>query len=190
VSQKPVWIAAGVTLVAEPSGRLPVRIRWVKEMGVPEGLAVDGDVLYVADEIARALYLADGSVKWETGNPTQDGLESDGYVAIGLSGPDRVRLWSPYNFDLFVDRESGRFVSLRGAGEADPPAGKTPFPARAARYRLGDDLKQSVARDKSGAVAFEIRVDEPWFDPIGPMAVPGGLALVTSSGHLVVMDYL
>lgn len=171
---------------------MPVKIRWVKEMVLAEEIAVDGDVLYVADEVARALYVADGSVKWQTGNPSEDALKADGVVAIGLSGPDRVRMWSPYNFDLVVDRDSGRLISLRPAGAADLPSGMTRFPAPAARYQfsIDDDPARAVARDKSGAVAFEIRDRHPFFDPVGPVAVPGGLALVTSSGHLVVMDYL
>lgn len=40
-----VDIADGVVLVAGPEGKLPVKIRWVRQLAEPEQIAVDGDVI-------------------------------------------------------------------------------------------------------------------------------------------------
>lgn len=185
-----VGIADGVTLVPGPGGRLPVKVRWVKEMAAAEGLAVDGGRLLVADEVAVALRLNDGVEVWRVGDPSRNGLEADGSVVIGLDGRDHLRMWSPYNYDLTVDRASGRLISLRAVGGSDLPTDIRPFASPTPAYRLGPDPGRVVARDASGMVAFEIRVREPSFETVGPVSVPGGMALVTSSGHLVVLDYL
>ena len=185
----PIRIADGVTLTPGPSGQLPVSVRWVRETAAAEALAVDGGNLLVADETAVALRLSDGTDVWRTGDPSGHGLEADGSVLIGLDRRNHVRMWSPFNYDLAVDRASGRLVSLRAAGGGEPPAGIRPFASPAPRYRLGPDPRRTVAMDRRGNVAFEISVREPWFDTVGPVAVPGGMALVTSSGHLVVLDY-
>jgi hypothetical protein len=159
-------------------------------MAAAEALAVDGDRLLVLDEEAVALRLADGVEVWKAGDPSQTGLEADGSAVIGVDRRGHVRMWSPHNFDLTVDRATGRFVSLRPVGGSDLPSDIRPLASPAAAYTLGPDPARTLAVDRAGQVAFEIRVREPWFDTVGPVSVPGGMALVTSSGHLVVLDYV
>lgn len=123
------------------------------------------------------------------GDPTGNGLTADGGVVIGLDGPGHVRVWAPYDYDLTVGRNTGRLTDLRLVAGGRMPAGLRPLDGPPPKYRLGPYPERTVARDRAGAVAWKILVREPWIQTVGPIAVPGGMALVTSSGHLVVLDY-
>lgn len=187
---QPVNIAHGVTLRPGVGGRLPVTVRWVQALSAPEAFAVERDVVYAADEVAWAFRLADGSVKWEARAPSDEGLAASGGVVIGLDGSRRVRIWAPFEYDLIADRNTGRLVALRAANGRTVPAGMKVLPAPApTRYRVTAGLQRVVARRPDGAVAWSINIDEPWFDGSPAVAVPGGLVLLTSSGHLVALDY-
>ncbi|MBO9521141.1 MAG: PQQ-binding-like beta-propeller repeat protein [Nocardioidaceae bacterium] len=188
-----VEIATGVTLHPGEDGTLPVTVRWKREIAVPEAMAVDGDRVYVADEVPRAFALDDGTLIWETRMPGDEGFGSDGGTVIGLEGPHRLRFWAPYNSDVVVDRETGRFISARLADGRDVPRGMHPFPTPVPpQYDFGPldqlDPEQLTARDRSGRVAWRITVQHPQFQYLRPTGIPGGLLVAVTSGHLVRLD--
>jgi len=186
----PVTIADGVTLEPGDDGRLPVAVRWARALTAPEAFAVDGDVVYAADEVLWAFRLSDGSVKWEAEDSEGEGLGGSGAVVIGLNGPDQVRAWAPWEYDFTVDRQTGSVISHEIAEGEDTPTGMTIFPAPSpSRFRVEMGLEEIVAHTDNGDIAWRIVVADPQFDEQPAVEVPGGLALTTSSGHLVVLDY-
>lgn len=189
----PDIIADGVTLRAGADGTLPVKVRWVQAFSAPEWIAVDGDVVYVADEVLSAIRLSDGAVQWEAGGDSSgNGLAADGGVRIGRDGPNRIRVWAPWNYDLTVNENSGRVLRHRRiAGGRKPPELTVFRISRPTRFRVNVwDPERVVARWPGGRVAWRIIIHEPWY-PIGPaIEIPGGLVLLISSGHLVALDYL
>lgn len=160
------------------------------QLPVPESIAVDRETVYAADEFLDAFRLSDGRLLWSTGNPDGvSGLSADGGVYIGLDGPDTVRAVAPYNYDISVDRRTGKLRHL--CCETAPGADEL-RPLRAPRppdYRVSAGFEVMEARTPSERVAWSIRVEEAMYDPIQPIAIPEGLVLMTASGLVVVLDY-
>lgn len=184
---EPVHLARGVTLLPGADGRLPVTVRWVRHLYAPEAVAVDGDTVYASDVAFDAFDVSDGSLKWRVIEPTGEGFDADGGVEIGNQGPDQVEVWAPWNYDLLVDKQSGAIDRLDG----DPVRGSelTPLPApRPTAFKVNAGLPDVVAHYPDGAVAWRVSVDEPMFDPMKAIAVPGGLLVVASSGDLIALD--
>jgi hypothetical protein len=128
---------------------------------------------------AWAFRLSDGAELWEAAVPSLEGLAGSGEVEIGNQGPD-----------LIVDRKSGDLAKLDHTAGDKLPKGMRRFPApRPTRYLVQAGLKRTVARKMDGSVAWRITVETPMFDPVQPIEVPGGMVLLTSSGHLVALDY-
>ena len=189
---EPVRIADGVSLEPGADGTLPVSVRWVQELAVTEAIAVDGNVVYAADEVIKAFRITDGEPLWEVGDPEGYMLETNGGVSIGPDGSDRVRVFAPWNYDLVADRRTGRLIRLGLTPGGDPPPNLRPFPAPApALYDVDvdDAVDQITARRPDGAVAWRITIDGPMFDHAPAIRIPGGLVLATGSGHLVALDY-
>jgi hypothetical protein len=185
---EPVTIAPGVTLRPGVDATLPVSVRWVRQLSAPETIAVQGDTVYAADVAFSAFDLADGTLRWRAVEPSGEGFDADGGVLIGSQGTDQVRVWAPFNYDLTVDGASGHIDRLRRGGEVSPQ-GFLPFAApRSTAYRLHHDLTGVVARSPGGEVAWRISVDSPEYDETRPIAVPGGMVLLLSSGDLVALD--
>lgn len=185
---QPVEIAPGVTLDPGDDGRLPVSVRWVRHMYAPETMAVEGDTVYVADVAFFAFDVTDGTLHWRVIEPTGEGFDADGGVEIGTHGSGQVEVWAPWNYDLLVDKHSGEIDRLEG----DPVPGSkvTPLPAPrpTTAFQVHVGLQKAVARYPGGAVAWRISVERPEFDEATPIAVPGGMLLLLSSGDLVALD--
>jgi hypothetical protein len=179
--------ADGLQLLPGDDGALPVRIRWVEVSDIPEAIAVDDGLLYVMASELTAYDLKDGSVAWmyeEEG----EAIEADGGVVIGLDGPDVVRVIAPYNYDLRVDRRTGRLLSMGSHGD-EPAAGFSPFPAPApTQFRVSLDLKEIVGRWPDGRVAWRLAVSDPFVDPSNAVQAGDGIALVTAGQHIVVLE--
>jgi hypothetical protein len=185
---RPVAISPGVTLWPGDDGLLPVTVRWVRQLYAPEAFAVDGDTAYAAHVTFDAYDLADGGLRWRVMEPSGEGFDADGGVLIGSQGPDQVRVWAPFDYDLTVDRTSGHIDRLRPGGDVSP-IGFLPFPVpRTTAYRIHAGLHQVVGRRKGGGVAWRIIVDHPSYDTIRPVAIAGGMVLLLSSGDLVALD--
>lgn len=185
---KPVGIAPGVTLWPGDDGQLPVSVRWVRHLYGPEAIAVDGDTAYAADIAFNAFDLDDGSLRWRTIEPTGEGFDADGGVLIGTQGPDRVRVWAPFDYDLTVNRSSGE-IDVLAPGGTRSPHGFTPLAAPPpTSFRVHAGMKRVVARDEAGHIRWQISVGRPSFPPIRPIDVPGGLVVVLASGDLVALD--
>lgn len=167
-------------------GTLPVSVRWSSEFDAPEAFGIDDGVVYVASDEVYALRLSDGHELWGAGDPNgPEALHASGGVEIGLDAEGRLRVDAPYEYLIVVDRDTGR-VECFGLGNC--PGELRPFPARVPeRWQVEMDLEEIVARDDRG-VAWRITVESPTFDERGPVGIPGGLVLTTSSGHLVVLD--
>lgn len=187
-----VALPQGVTLLAAPGQALPVRVRWVQTLSLPEQIAVDGGVVYAVDYALWAFRLSTGTLLWETQDPSLNGLSADGGVEIGLTAQQHVRVWAPYNYDLTADRQTGELIKLRRRDVPTSHRGMTVFPAPPpGRFRVNAwNPARIVARWPDGRVAWRIVVAEPIVDNGPAIAVPGGLVLKTSSGHLVVLDYI
>lgn len=190
----PIDVSEGVILRPGVDGRLPVTVRWTYQGAAPETFAVDRrrKLLYLDDELATALDLRNGSIVWKVGSPPHSvlggGLASDGGDVIGPSGQGRVRFFAPYNFDLTIDPQTGTRTAFRYAPGAVSD-GLRSFP----RPRPRDPsvkvaLDRVVARSSDGRVAWRIDVREPMFGEARPIAVPGGVALLLSTGRVVVLD--
>jgi hypothetical protein len=184
---QPVSIGPGVTLEAGDDGNLPVSVRWVRHLDAPETIAVEGDTVYVADVSDDAFDVADGTLRWRVVEPSGEGFDSDGGVQIGTQGPGRLEVWAPWNYDLVVDKRTGDVVRLAGEPEKGTRLRRLPAPRQTAfRVRMG--LPDVVATYPGGGVAWRITVEEPTYEQVRPIAVPGGMVLLLSSGDLVALD--
>jgi hypothetical protein len=172
-------------------GSLPVRPRWAVQLAAPEAIAVRGGTVYVADEYLDAFRLRDGHLRWHTGPDDDDqaGLTADGGVFIGLDGPRTVRAVAPWNYDISVDRTSGRLKRFtHDVGETAAGARALPSPAPDG-FRMDDGCcTVMTARALDGQAIWSIRVKEPMFDGIPPITIDGGFVLMTTSGLLVAFD--
>lgn len=177
-------VADGLELLPGDDGQLPVTVRWVVGADTPEAVAVDGDTLYVAGFTLAAYDMSDGSPRWEY----DDGLEASGGVRIGTDGPDVIRVFAPWEFDVRVDRRDGTFISRDSAGGA-LPADFVPFPAsKPTAFRIIDDLEETTAYWPDGRVAWRLTVEDPAVDPAGALDAGGAIVCMTSSQHVVVLD--
>ncbi|WP_460715184.1 PQQ-binding-like beta-propeller repeat protein [Nocardioides dilutus] len=187
---EPFVIAGGVTLEPGSDGNLPVSVRWLRSFYALEHIATDGAVVYVSDEVVAALDASTGNYLWEASDPRGDCLCADGGVVIGTQGPDRLRVWAPYNYDLTVDRGTGEIVRLTHRAGGDKPADlKRMKGSRPEEYAINVKGNGVVARTSDGRVAWRILVDEPWFHPGPALALPGGLVVQLASGHVLALDY-
>lgn len=191
-----VTLGPGVTLRPGEDGRLPVTVRWTYEGGAPETFAVDQarGVLYLDDEYATALDLADGRILWQVGSPPssslEGGLASDGGDVIGITDRGDVRFFAPYNFDLSVDPETGTRTRFRDVA-GDVPAGLRPFPRPSTLDPHVDvGLHQVVARGPDGRVVWSIDVGKAMYSESEAIAIPGGAAFVLATGLVVVLDHI
>ncbi len=50
------------------------------------------------------------------------------------------------------------------------------------------DLEHIVGRERDGSIAWQITVEEPMCDELGPIGVPGVLRPATSSGQVVMIE--
>lgn len=111
-------VADGLELLPGDDGQRPVAVRWAIEAETPEAVAVDGDTLYVAGFSLVAYDLADGSLRWECDD--DEGMEAIGGVVIGTDGPDVIRVFAPWEFDVRADRRDGHLLSRTSAGGGHP----------------------------------------------------------------------
>lgn len=180
-----------MTLEAGPEGALPVSLRWVvKAEDLPEAVAVKDGVVYIAADILYAFRLSDGTEIWTAHPPDGYALGGSGGVEIGARGADEVRAWAPYEYDITVKQSDGQVVQFsRGVGN-DAPAGLKPFSVpEPQRFTIELDLEHILARNPDGSVAWQITVDTPMGDELPPIAVPGGVVITPSSGHVLMLDY-
>lgn len=181
-----------MTLEAGPEKAMPVSLRWVVEAeGWPEAVAVEDGVVYVAGGSLAAFHLSDGTAIWEAPPEGAEGLHGSGWVRIGTRGADEVQAWAPYEYDLTVKRSDGDVVQFTRGLPPHDLTGFTPFPEpEPERFAITTDLEQIVARDHDGSVAWRITVDEPMCVELPPIGVPGGVVITTSSGHVLMIDYV
>jgi hypothetical protein len=186
-------LAKGLELLPGADDVLPVQVRWVVLAGNTAAVAIDGDRVYVASDALTAFALADGSVVWEGEHPEGYALEDSGGVVIGLDGPQVVRAFAPWEYDLRVERATGRRIGFRESVGGDVPADlvtfPTPLPTRF-RIEIDPDLRETVAFWPDGHVAWRLVVDYPGIDPLPPVDANGAIVCATTSGHLVVLDPL
>lgn len=178
------------TLYPGNDGVLPVSVRWVHQLAVPEGFAVLEDVIYVSDECLVTLSLSSGEELWRACKASGDGIFSDGGDEIGPAGPGRIRVYAWYNDNLLIDTATHRVIE-RGIAGGDRPAGFTPFPARLDRtYEIGGWRGKGVAaRDAQGRVAWRVRTEDGWMSPTALVRSPSGGIFITESGLMVSLDY-
>jgi outer membrane protein assembly factor BamB len=185
-------IAEGLELLPDADDVLPVRVRWVALAGNTAALAIDGDRVYVVSGELTAFELADGSVAWEVAHPEGWALEDSGGVVIGLDGPRVVRVFAPWEYDLRVERATGRRIGFREVVVGgDVPADLVAFPAPLpTHFRVQPDLRETVAFWPDGQVAWRLVVDYPGISALPPVDANGAIVFATTSGHLVVLDPL
>ena len=139
-------IGDDLDLVPGAGDVLPVRVRWVRLVGNTGAVAIDSDRVYVASGVLAAFALADGSVVWEAKHPEGYALHDSGGVVLGLDGPQVVRAFAPWEYELRVERATGRRISYRelvgGVLPVDLVALPIPPPTR---FRVEAGLDEIVA---------------------------------------------
>lgn len=184
-------IAEGLVLLPGADAVLPVQMRWLALVGYTAAMAIDGDRVYVASDALTAFALADGSVAWEAEHPEGYALEDSGEVVIGLDGPQVVRVFAPWEYDLRVERATGRRIGFRASVGGDVPAELVAFPTQLpTRFRIEADGRETVAFWPDGQVAWRLVVAYPVIVPLPPVDANGAVVCATTSGHLVVLDPL
>lgn len=191
-------IADGVTLEAGENGTLPVRVAWVREAPYLETTATDGADVFVIGEVVEAIRARDGRVQWVLDPYRSDdpwieewGLGASGGVQVGLADDGAVvRVFAPWEFDIELDRTTGRVLRSGPADGGDVPKSRfeqlPPFAPRS--YRIDQSVIGTVdARLASGEQAFRIREQSPQYDPAPPMEVGGLIVLTLSSGYVVAL---
>lgn len=180
-----------MTLEAGTEEALAVSLRWVVlAEDWPEAVAFEDGVVYIAADTLYAFRLSDGTEMWTAHPPDGHALGGSGGVEIGSRAADEVRAWAPYGYDITVNRSTGHVVNFSRGVSDDPPAGLKRFSApEPERFIIELDLERIVARNQDGSVAWQITVDQPMADELPPIAVPGGVVITTSSGHVLMLDY-
>lgn len=187
-SLAPGEIAQGLRLVPGDDGTLPVKVRWVKAVDAPEAMAVQDGTLLVAGGIVSAFDMRDGTEQWEADNQ-REGFDSDGGVRIGLDGPDVVRVFAPFNYDLRLDRRTGRQLSIdyNVREVPDPPLSDlTNRPPTS--FRVVPDLKEIVAYRGDGSAAWKLLSSSPFVHPLPVVSAGESVVLATSDQYVVVLD--
>jgi hypothetical protein len=154
-------IAEGLGLLPGADGVLPVQVRWLALVGTTTALSVDGDRIYVASDALTAFRLADGSVAWEAEHPEGWALEDSGEVVIWLDSPGVVRVFAPWEYDLRVERATGRRIGFRESVGGDVPAELVSFPAPLPtqfRIETEADLRETIAFWPDGQVPWRLVV--------------------------------
>jgi hypothetical protein len=186
-------IAEGLGLLPGTDDVLPVRVRWLALVGTTAAVAIDGDRVYVASDALTAFRLLDGSVAWEAEHPEGYALEDSGDVVLGLDDPQVVRAFAPWEYDLRVERATGRRIAFSQSVGGDLPAELVAFPAPLPtqfRIETQADLRETIAFWPDGQVAWRLVVAYPGIDPLAPVDADGAIVCATTSGHLVVLDLL
>ena len=151
----------------------------------PEAFAVDGDPVDVAASELMAFSLDDGSVVWR-GQGDERSLEADGCMVIAPDGPDAVRVFAPWNFDLRAHRRTGALLSIDDEVEEDHP---NPSPSQVpTRVRVEMGLEEIVGRWPDGRVAWRLVVEHPFVDEREAVQAGDAIVLVTSGQHVVVVE--
>ena len=189
-------------------GTLPVSVRWIVDAVAPDGLAVDGQAgfLFGGDSFDR-FNIDNGETTWSAVDPKGEGFPSSGDVRIGSDSEGHVEVWAPYDLDLVVDRRSGRVLRqgigyrpmASGKTASEPPSSFTMFEQQ--RYDPETDsvwigsteflnlANQVVARGPDGKPLWSIKIDQPMFDNLGPVEVPGGMIIVLANEKMIRLDY-
>jgi outer membrane protein assembly factor BamB len=191
-------VADGVTLEGDASGRLPVRVAWV--VGAPglEATATDGAVVFIVGDGVKAIRARDGRVLWKldpwrSGDPWLEefGLGASGGVVIGLAdGGAVVRVFAPWEYDIELDRTTGRVLRSGPAAGGDPPQSRFDQlpPFAPSTYRIDQSIIGTTdGRLPSGELAFRLREDEPMYTEQPPVEVSGVIVLGLTSGHVVAL---
>jgi hypothetical protein len=179
-------VADGLELVPGDDGTLPVTVRWVAAADTPEAVAVDGNVVYVAGFTLAAYDLTDGTLLWECEDDY--GMEASGGVRIGTDGPDVIRVFAPWEFDVRADRRDGRFLS-RGPAGGSLPSDFVRLPAPApTTFRVTAGLEATTGYWPDGRVAWHLLIGSAAVDPFGDVEVDGVIVCGTSSQHLVALE--
>ncbi|HET7489987.1 MAG TPA: hypothetical protein VFJ85_18825 [Acidimicrobiales bacterium] len=185
---RPGEIAPGLKLVPGDDGHLPVKVRWVKAVDTAEAMAVIDGTLYVAGALISALDLRDGSELWQADNQG-NGFDSDGGVRIGSDGPDVLRVFAPFNYDIRLARRTGRQLSFAHSapGSPDPPlVDLTSGPP--ASFRVVPGLDETVAYRDDGSTAWKLLSSSPFVDPLPAASVGETVIVATSDQYVVVLD--
>jgi hypothetical protein len=179
-------VADGLELLPGDDGELPVKVRWVAMADTPEAMAVDGDTLFVAGFTLDAYRLSDGTLLWTCDD--EEGMEASGGVRIGIDGPDVVRVFAPWEFDVRADRQTGQLLSRQSAG-GGAPSGFVPLvaPAPTTFRVVVTGLGETTAYWPDDRVAWRLAA-ETAISPFGQLEVDGAIVCGTASQHVVVLD--
>lgn len=185
----PNEIVPGLQLLPGEDGQLPVRVRWVMPGKVTEAIAVDGVFVYRADIDFTSFRLVDGSVAWtfkpEYTSPIS--LKASGGVQIGLHDETELGVLAPGEYDLRVDRATGKLRSLKNQREV--PASFVPFPSPSpSAFRIESDLDETIAYGPDGAVAWRLVQQNPFVDEQPPIQADGAIVISTSGPNLLVLE--
>jgi hypothetical protein len=173
------------------AGALPVRVRWVTLVGNTAAVAADGERLYVASSVLTAFALADGSVLWEARHPERYALHDSGAVVLGLEGPQVVCVFAPWEYELRVERATGRRIGYRELPGGVPPADLVALPTPPpTRFRIETGLRETVASWPDGRVAWRLVAEGAFIDALPPIDADGAIVCATSTCHVVVLDPL
>jgi hypothetical protein len=190
-------VADGVTLEGDANDRLPVRVAWVADAPGLEATATDGTVVFIVADGVKAIRARDGHVLWKldpwrSGDPWLEefGLGASGGVVIGLADHGAVvRVIAPWEWDIELDRRTGRVLRSGPAGE-DPPQSRFDQlpPFAPSTYRIDQSIIGTTeGRVSSGELAFRIREDEPMYTEQPPLEVSGLIVIGLTSGHVVAL---
>lgn len=191
-------VADGVTLEGDASGRLPVRVAWV--VGAPglEATATDGAVVFIVGDTVQAIRASDGQVlwvldPWHSGDPWLEdrGPFASGGVVIGLADDGAVvRVFAPYEYDIELDRSTGRVVRGGPPDGGDPPQSRFDQlpPLAPSTCRIDQSIVGTTdGRLPSGELAFRLREDEPMYTEQPPLEVSGVIVIGLASGNVVAL---
>jgi len=191
-------VADGVTLERDASGRLPVRVAWVVNAPGLEATATDGAVVFIVGDVVQAIRASDGEAQWvldpwRSGDPWLEefGLGASGGVVVGLADDAVVRVFAPWEYDIELDRRTGRVLRSGPPAGGDPPP--SPFnqlpPFAPSTYRIDQStIGITDGRLPSGELAFRLHEDEPMYTEQPPLEVSGVIVLGLISGNVVALQ--
>jgi hypothetical protein len=99
-----------------------------------------------------------------------------------------VRVFAPWEYDIELDRRTGR-VLRSGSAHGDPPKGFDQLPPFApSTYRIDQSIIGTTdGRLASNELAFRLREAEPAFTEQPPLEVSGMIVLGLTSGYVVAL---
>jgi hypothetical protein len=191
-------VADGVTLEGDANGRLPVRVAWVVDAPGLEATATDGAVVFIVGDVVQAIRARDGKVlwvldPWHSDDPWLEdhGPGASGGVVIGLADDGAVvRVFAPYEYDIELDRSTGRVLRSGPPDGGDPPESRFDQlrPLAPSTYRIDQSIVGTTdGRLPSGELAFRLREDEPMYTEQPPLEVSGLIVLGLISGNVVAL---